>query len=163
MIWCKSQIGRNYTYVWFLVGRLGILRFELRSFVTPLKSLKYDKTYTASRTDDYIQTTTNQSQIFHKFVGPNFVLSDLPQINRRIQNLYFKIHLNYKTNFQFLSRRKGTVVAQWLRSCATNRKVASSIPDGVTGIFLWHNPSDRTMRYRLQPLTEMITRVISWG
>ena len=30
---------------------------------------------------------------------------------------------------------EGTAVAQWLRSCATNRKVAGSIPDGVIGIF----------------------------
>jgi len=29
-----------------------------------------------------------------------------------------------------------TAVAQWLRRCATNRKVAGSIPDGVTGIFI---------------------------
>ena len=29
----------------------------------------------------------------------------------------------------------GTVVAQWLRSCATNRKVAGSIPAGVIAIF----------------------------
>ena len=29
----------------------------------------------------------------------------------------------------------GTAVAQWLRCCATNRNVAGSIPDGVTGIF----------------------------
>jgi hypothetical protein len=28
----------------------------------------------------------------------------------------------------------GTAVAQWLRYCATNRKVAGSIPDDVTGI-----------------------------
>ena len=28
-----------------------------------------------------------------------------------------------------------TAVAQWLRRCATNRMVAGSIPDGVTGIF----------------------------
>jgi hypothetical protein len=27
------------------------------------------------------------------------------------------------------------MVAQWLRYCTTNRKVAGSIPDGVTGIF----------------------------
>jgi hypothetical protein len=27
------------------------------------------------------------------------------------------------------------IVAQWLRYCATNRKVAGSIPDGITGIF----------------------------
>ena len=30
----------------------------------------------------------------------------------------------------------GTTVAQWLRCCATNRKVAVSIPAGVTGIFI---------------------------
>ena len=29
----------------------------------------------------------------------------------------------------------GTAVAQWLRCCVTNRKVAGSIPDGVIGIF----------------------------
>jgi len=31
--------------------------------------------------------------------------------------------------------RWGTAVAQWLRCCATNRKVAGSIPAGVIGIF----------------------------
>ena len=30
----------------------------------------------------------------------------------------------------------GTAVAQWLRCCATNRKVAGSIPAGVIGIFI---------------------------
>jgi len=29
----------------------------------------------------------------------------------------------------------GTAVAQWLRRCATNLKVAGSIPAGVIGIF----------------------------
>ena len=59
---------------------------------------------------------------------------------------------------------KGTAVAQWLRCCATNRKVAGSIPDGVIGIFRWHNSSDRTMALgSTQPLTEMSTRRISWG
>ena len=29
----------------------------------------------------------------------------------------------------------GTAVAQWLRCCATNRKVAGSTPAGVIGIF----------------------------
>jgi hypothetical protein len=32
-----------------------------------------------------------------------------------------------------------------LRHYATSRKIAHSIPDGVTGIFHWHNPSGRTM------------------
>ena len=52
----------------------------------------------------------------------------------------------------------------WLRRCATSRKVAGSIPDGVIGIFHRHNPSDRTMALgSTQPLTEMSTRNVSWG
>ena len=48
----------------------------------------------------------------------------------------------------------GTAVAQWLRCCVTNREVAGSIPDGVTGIFQLHSPSDRTMALgSTQPLT----------
>jgi hypothetical protein len=55
-------------------------------------------------------------------------------------------------------------VVQWLRHCATNRKVAGSIPDGVIGIFHWHNPSGRTMALgSTQTLTEMSTRNISFG
>ena len=60
----------------------------------------------------------------------------------------------------------GTAVAQWLTCCATNRKVAGSIPDGVIGIFRRHtgNPSDRTMALgSTQSLTEMSTRSISRG
>ena len=30
----------------------------------------------------------------------------------------------------------GIAVAQWLRCCATNRKVASSIPTGLIGFFI---------------------------
>jgi hypothetical protein len=46
------------------------------------------------------------------------------------------------------------MVAQWLRYCATNRKVAVSIPDGVNGLFHCHNPSDGIMALgSTQPLT----------
>ena len=55
---------------------------------------------------------------------------------------------------------KETAVAQWLRRCATNRKVAGSNPDDVIGIFHLHNPSDRTVSTR--SVTEMSTRSISW-
>jgi hypothetical protein len=41
--------------------------------------------------------------------------------------------------------RVGTAVAQWLRYCATNQKVAGSIPDGVMEFFFDTNPSNRTM------------------
>jgi hypothetical protein len=58
----------------------------------------------------------------------------------------------------------GTAVAQWLRCCATNRKVAGSIPDGVIGVFHRHDPSDRVGALgSTQTLTEMSTRIISWG
>ena len=30
----------------------------------------------------------------------------------------------------------GTAIAQWLRCCATNRKVTGSIPAGVSGFFI---------------------------
>jgi len=45
-------------------------------------------------------------------------------------NMYSLLSHCLKTAFP-----KGTVVAQWLRCCATNRKVAGSIPVGVIGIF----------------------------
>jgi hypothetical protein len=51
----------------------------------------------------------------------------------------------------------------WLRQCATSRKVAVSIPDSVTGIFHWHNPSSRTVAMGLtQPVIKMSTRNIFW-
>ena len=50
----------------------------------------------------------------------------------------------------------------WLRHCATSRKVAGSIPDGVIGIFLLNIPYGRIMALGLtQPLTEMSTKSIS--
>ena len=52
----------------------------------------------------------------------------------------------------------------WLRHCAASRKVASSIPGGVTGISHSHNPFRRIMALgSTKPLTEMSTRNISWG
>jgi hypothetical protein len=55
-------------------------------------------------------------------------------------------------------------VAQWLRHCATKRKVVGLIPDGVIGIFHCYNPSGRTIALgSTKPLTEMSTRNISWG
>jgi hypothetical protein len=59
---------------------------------------------------------------------------------------------------------KGAAVAQWLRYCATNRKDIVAIPDGVTGFFRLHNPSNRiSVLGSTQPLTEMSTRSMCWG
>ena len=38
-------------------------------------------------------------------------------------------------DFKTVLQHMGTAVAQWLRCCATNRKVGCSIPAGVIGIF----------------------------
>jgi hypothetical protein len=51
-----------------------------------------------------------------------------------------------------------------LRYCATNQKVAGSIPDGVMEFFIEINVSDRAMALGSTQLpTEMSTGSISWG
>ena len=56
-----------------------------------------------------------------------------------------------------------TAVAQLVSRCATIRKVAGSIPDGVIGIFHSINPFGPAMALgSTQILTEMSIRVISW-
>jgi hypothetical protein len=43
-------------------------------------------------------------------------------------------------------------------------RTLASIPDGVTGIFHWRNPSGRTMSLGFtQPVIEIGNRNISWG
>ena len=49
----------------------------------------------------------------------------------KYKHLFLSIYISFSLVHQLL----GTAVAQWLRCCATNRKVAGSIPDGVIGIF----------------------------
>jgi hypothetical protein len=64
----------------------------------------------------------------------------------------------------YTSHKWGTQWRSWLRHCATSRKVAGLIPDGITGIFHFHNSSVHIMALGLtQPLTEMSTRNVSWG
>jgi hypothetical protein len=57
----------------------------------------------------------------------------------------------------------GHAVEQLVRNCVVSRKVAGSIPDGFIGIFLWRNPSYRTMDLRsTQPPTEVSSKNIFW-
>ena len=75
---------------------------------------------------------------------------------------YYSGLLYYLDGLLFQCR--GTRWRSWLRHCATSRKVAGSIPDGVIGIFHWHNPTGHTMTLgSTQLLIEMSTRNISWG
>jgi hypothetical protein len=57
----------------------------------------------------------------------------------------------------------GTQWRGWLKHCATKRKVAGLISDGVIGIFHWHNPSGRTMALgSTQLLKQLSARNIFW-
>jgi hypothetical protein len=47
----------------------------------------------------------------------------------------FKNQYSVTNVMHFLFSLLRIKVAQWLRHCTTNRKVAGSIPDGVIGIF----------------------------
>jgi len=59
---------------------------------------------------------------------------------------------------------RGTQWCSWLKHCATSQKVTGLIPNGVIGIFHWHNPSSCTMVLgSTQSLTDMSTRSTSWG
>jgi hypothetical protein len=52
----------------------------------------------------------------------------------------------------------------WLRHCATSRKFAGSIPEGIIWNFHWHTPSCRNIALETtQLLKEMSTRNISCG
>jgi len=87
------------------------------------------------------------------------------QIRRQLIEVYLGLPQIFNTNFKtVLHINGGTRWRSWLRHCATSRKVAGLILDGLIGIFHSHNPSDRTMALgSTQPLTEISTRNVSWG
>ena len=83
--------------------------------------------------------------------------------NWHASKMFLRIMSSFTIGSEY-TRVLGPRWRSWLRHCATSQKVAGSIPDGVTGIFHWHNPSGRTMALgSTQPLTEMSTGNISWG
>ena len=49
---------------------------------------------------------------------------------KKLSNTTYGVHI-----YMYITYIYGAAVSQWLRCCATNRKVAGSIPDGVIGIF----------------------------
>jgi len=54
-----------------------------------------------------------------------------------IQNKIMIVFLNENRGFyERYHHTRGTAVSQWLRCCATNPKVAGSIPASVSGFFI---------------------------
>ena len=96
----------------------------------------------------------------NQFTGIHIV-SNHHSCRYRLFLLTQRLYCYFQVGHAFFWGGGETAVEQWLRCCATNRKVAGSIPEGVIGIFHWHNPSDSAMVLGpTQPLTEMSTRRI---
>jgi hypothetical protein len=78
---------------------------------------------------------------------------------------YFFNNQKFSTNVpysHFSSYKWGRRWRRWLRHCATGQKVEGLLPDVVTGIFHWLNPSGRTVALvSAQLVTEMSTRIIT--
>ena len=61
------------------------------------------------------------------------LLGDMPQI-QSVLEIYLYVYVYFFcVNNELIYQRH---TAQWLRCCATNRKVAGSIPAGVSGFFV---------------------------
>jgi len=73
-----------------------------------------------------------------------------------------ELFINILYTYYIFVGGEGTRWCSWLRHCTTSRKVAGSIPVGVTEIFHLHNSSGRIRALEsIQPLTEMSTGNIS--
>jgi hypothetical protein len=82
----------------------------------------------------------------------------------QVKELRGTYRVEYVSIISFRGWDWGTRWRSSLRHCATSRKVAGSIPDGIIGVFYWQNPSGRITALGLtDPLTEMSTRHISCG
>jgi len=55
--------------------------------------------------------------------------------NKRMSEKFYVLE-NLIFNFKHYHFQMGTAVAQWLRCCTKNRKVAVSIPAGVSEFFV---------------------------
>ena len=117
-------------------------------------------------TSQFFQTVFSSRLLLHSFS------SNMPyKLQNWIQRVYVWQTKKPQSPVHHFVKKKlsnqstgGTWWRSWLRHCATSRKVAGSIPNGVVGIFHRHNPSGRIMVLGLtQSLTEMSTRNISWG
>ena len=118
-------------------GRLLLLQFVKNYLVT------YKTQTLITRSPTYFCPESDQAPS-HPYILPcSISFSYYPHLNISVSSvLVFRLP---STPFGGTRRRS------WLRHCATSRKVAGSIPDGVMALGL------------TQPLTEMSTRNISWG
>ena len=68
-------------------------------------------------------------------MGKTVDLYYMSELYSSYSRFYDEFDQNNVVNNQTFMDMLGTAVAQWLRCCATNQKVAGSIPAGVIGNF----------------------------
>jgi hypothetical protein len=125
--------------------RYSVRREKPKNYVARCLSLVviYVKSSNGLLSGNAVESRRNKSvQIFelgqYKFSGQTRMQGFVRILRYRASRylFYYPIYFQYcKVNF--------TSQNSAYKNCATNRKVAGSIPDGVTVIFQWLNPSGR--------------------
>jgi hypothetical protein len=101
-------------------------------------------------------SNTSLSFFFFATRGVASLPTHLPPLHLNFQ-IPSRNHTNPSLSLSFILQRSIHIIRRmrsWFRHCATNRKVAGSIPDWIIEIFQWHSPSSRTVALgSTQPLT----------
>jgi len=123
------------------------------STVLPLVTLSFRWTLKCRRNMRWVTTT---EPLFYKYISTAKARCSTDQRSMLTEMLWVSLEGRTRTNYphqRFQSQlccqivsyfcrtmykhtHRGTAVAQWLRCCATNQKVAGSIPAGVSGFFI---------------------------
>ena len=135
----------NYNFC--LPGGWGILSTNV-SFSMTTRAEKWAASYVRTSGERW-QSAGGHS--IGKYMPPNGIGARSSPFTSYKQVYHSSLHVKFRN---ILYTIWGTQWHSWLRHWATSQKVVGSIPDGVTGIFHWHNPSSHTMALGLtQPLT----------
>jgi len=153
--------GRN---IWWAICHIGSLYQQVSYFYSFSPSSGYLVWRVAKqqlKISGFLRDKTCVLEDMIKWTPPFYTIQE--EVRKSLRT-HRNTQINYSLSYNNYQIKGGTRWGSWLRHCATSQKVAGSIPDGVIGIFHWHNPSGLNMALELtQSLTEMSTRNISWG
>ena len=146
-----KQLGYNWTIfyeIWYL------------SFLNCLENSNFIKIWQEYRSH-YMKAYVDLRIISHGLLPRICNVSD--KSYRESQNTRWMVS-NFLRKSCRLWDTVGIAVAQWLKCCATNRKVAGSIPDGVSGFFICIKYFRKSYGPGVDSASNrMSTRSISWG
>jgi len=109
---------------------------KIMFFRIQLKHLQpeYLKDYTTIFTQ--MQHDSNLRWLPKKTRLPRANVRTYPNLRQSPKNKMSAKENYFTINFMHLIDKAGTVVAQWLRYCATNQKFTGLIPAGIIGFFI---------------------------